>query len=855
MRGQVTMQRTIERDVMEYDVVIVGARPGGPRLRDPPQATQARPQRLRAREGGERSARTCCPARSSSRARSTSCCPAGATSFQGICVPAGDDEFSFLTQTKRYQAADAAADEQSRQLHRLARQPASSYLGAQGRGARRATCSPGFAAAAPLFDEQGAVAGVRIGDMGLDKDGKPGREFRAGPRDPREDDDPRRGLPRQHLEGTDPALPARRRQVAADLRPRLQGTVAAARGPRRARPDPAHGRLPDGQPAPTAAASCTTSTRTACTSASSSASTTPIRASSRSRRSSSSRTTRRIKRAARRRRAAHLRRAHHRRGRLAVDADARHAGRAAGRRRRRHAQRAEDQGRAPGVRCGVLAAEHLVETRQAPRASTSAGARRRAAANSTRSATSARASSTACGSAWRTAHSRRSPAATRRGRSRTTPTTPRSSASTSTPRPTAAGASARCKPRDRLSAVFFAGNTHEEAQPVHLKVADTTICATRCATGVRQSLPALLPGARLRDGGRRRGRQAPADQRVELRALQGLRHQGPVRDHHLDHARGRVRARTTRACRRRPRMTEPIWTPSPRARRGVEPDALRRIRARAPRRAAGRLRGALALVGRRARAVLDRRSWSSPASSATPGTAPVLQHRDRMPGAIWFEDTRLNFAENLLARDDDHAALVFAQRTRHAARADLPRAARRGRARRGRPARARHRPGRPRRRLPAEPAGSRHRHARHDQPRRRLDVVLARLRHQRRARPLRPDRAARAVHRRRLLLRRQDARFAGADPRRARADCRRSSASSSCPTSSRAPDLAGLPHAVRFARVRPPRRAAASSSACRSTRRSTSCIRRAPPACRSASCTASAARCCSTSRNTCCTPT
>jgi acetoacetyl-CoA synthetase len=43
----------------------------------------------------------------------------------------------------------------------------------------------------------------------------------------------------------------------------------------------------------------------------------------------------------------------------------------------------------------------------------------------------------------------------------------------------------------------------------------------------------------------------------------------------------------------------------------------------------------------------------------TPGTAPVLQHRDRMPGAVWFEDTRLNFAENLLARDDDHVALVF----------------------------------------------------------------------------------------------------------------------------------------------------------------------------------------------------
>ncbi|HEX4649812.1 MAG TPA: 4Fe-4S dicluster domain-containing protein, partial [Steroidobacteraceae bacterium] len=28
----------------------------------------------------------------------------------------------------------------------------------------------------------------------------------------------------------------------------------------------------------------------------------------------------------------------------------------------------------------------------------------------------------------------------------------------------------------------FAGNSHEESQPVHLKVADTSICAGRCAT-------------------------------------------------------------------------------------------------------------------------------------------------------------------------------------------------------------------------------------------------------------------------------------------------------------------------------------------------------------------------------------
>ena len=35
-------------------------------------------------------------------------------------------------------------------------------------------------------------------------------------------------------------------------------------------------------------------------------------------------------------------------------------------------------------------------------------------------------------------------------------------------------------PRDRVSFVFFAGNSHDENQPVHLKVADTSICAERC---------------------------------------------------------------------------------------------------------------------------------------------------------------------------------------------------------------------------------------------------------------------------------------------------------------------------------------------------------------------------------------
>ncbi len=37
----------------------------------------------------------------------------------------------------------------------------------------------------------------------------------------------------------------------------------------------------------------------------------------------------------------------------------------------------------------------------------------------------------------------------------------------------------------------------------------------------------------------------------------------------------------------------------------------------------------------------------------------ILEHGNKMPGAQWFPDARLNFAENLLAKDGDGAAIVF----------------------------------------------------------------------------------------------------------------------------------------------------------------------------------------------------
>jgi acetoacetyl-CoA synthetase len=54
--------------------------------------------------------------------------------------------------------------------------------------------------------------------------------------------------------------------------------------------------------------------------------------------------------------------------------------------------------------------------------------------------------------------------------------------------------------------------------------------------------------------------------------------------------------------------------------------------------------------------------WDFCEMVGTPGTA-VLEDPDQMPGARWFPDARLNFAENLLRHRDDNPALIFKSET------------------------------------------------------------------------------------------------------------------------------------------------------------------------------------------------
>ena len=105
-------------------------------------------------------------------------------------------------------------------------------------------------------------------------------------------------------------------------------------------------------------------------------------------------------------------------------------------------------------------------------------------------------------------------------------------------------------------------------------------------------------------------------------------------------------------------MNEPLWTPSPER---VAASNLTAFAVQARTRH-GAPQGDYAALWRWS---VDEREafWLALAEFAgviwERGSAPVLQHRDRMPGCIWFEDTRLNFAENLLARRDEHPALIF----------------------------------------------------------------------------------------------------------------------------------------------------------------------------------------------------
>ena len=531
------------RDVMEYDVLIVGAGPAGLaaaiRIKQLDSARSVCVLEQAASIGGHTR-----PGAVMEPGPLDALWPHWRQNMPARCVPVMRDEFRRCT-TARFLVCRSTAATQSRQLHRIAG-PAGALARHWPRNAWRRPVA-GFCGRELLFDATGCVAGVRMGDMGLDADGNPGR-FHPRPRDPRANHADRGRLPREPRQ-------AAHQPVRSGPRPSPQTyalgfkelwQLPAGRG----QPGLVQHSLgwPLDKP-PMAAVSCTTCVDQAYVGYVIGLDYldprfTPFEAFQQFKHHPPCGRCSMAARSSRPARAASPPAAGSRYPRLDMPG-AMLLGDAAG-----TLNFPKIKGIHQALRSGMLAAAHLVETGGSAgfdaRWRASEGGQELRKVRNIKPGFKRGLWFGLANGAVRDADRRRSAldAAEHQQRSR--------SAAGQYESPDRDWLPRTLPPRDRLASVYFAQTSHDEAQPVHLRVADTHLCATRCATEFGNPCTRFCPAQCLRNGGRWRRRQAPADERGELRALQGLRHQGPLRGDHLDHARRR----------HRPQLLEPVNTPT-----------------------------------------------------------------------------------------------------------------------------------------------------------------------------------------------------------------------------------------------------------------------------------------------------
>jgi electron-transferring-flavoprotein dehydrogenase len=168
----------VEREIMEYDVAIVGAGPAGLSCAIRLKQLQTDLNICVLEKGSAVGAHSLSGA-AIEPGPLDALMPEWRQSPPAICVPAKRDEFRLLTRTGGYRLPLPP------QLHNEGNFIISlgllTPLLAQKAESLGVDVFAGFAAAEPLFNDDGSVSGVRLGDMGIEKNGEPGANFTAGP--------------------------------------------------------------------------------------------------------------------------------------------------------------------------------------------------------------------------------------------------------------------------------------------------------------------------------------------------------------------------------------------------------------------------------------------------------------------------------------------------------------------------------------------------------------------------------------------------------------------------------------------------------------------------------------------------